>query len=278
MGYNGRTVVLEFTHGLADPIGCTHLVEHRYSPQRTPLGLATTGRLFSLPLNEFAGRASYQLSSDTGLVEFDSGAGGMGRTKTNQPVRLRRNIVTQRGRKPDAHPTRETLRVTRDRLVRLAYRFLWNRDDAEDVAQDALLKAEQRDSPLRDADKWWSWLARVVVNGCYEKRRRSEVQHRHEPLVRLELGQRVEAGVRDDGTTGSTDSNWLVPLISELPRRQQEVVVLRHLEGMGYDEIAEMLGITRSTARVHARAGLEALRELILQRCPEKVGASTSTP
>ena len=49
-------------------------------------------------------------------------------------------------------------RSVRGRLVRLAYRFLWNVDDAEDVAHEALATAHERAADLRDETKWWSWV------------------------------------------------------------------------------------------------------------------------
>ena len=55
-------------------------------------------------------------------------------------------------------------------------------------------------------------------------------------------------------------------LLSELPPRQRDVVTLRHLEGMAYEGIAAMLEISTATARVHARAGRETLRRLLLER------------
>ena len=53
--------------------------------------------------------------------------------------------------------------TVRDRLVRLAYRFLWNHDDAEEVAQDALTIAQAKAGGLRDRRKWWSWMFGKLV-------------------------------------------------------------------------------------------------------------------
>ena len=58
-------------------------------------------------------------------------------------------------------------------------------------------------------------------------------------------------------------------LIQQLPRRQEEVIVLRHLEGMSYQETAAVLGIAPATARAHAYAGRETLRHLLLTKHPD---------
>lgn len=67
---------------------------------------------------------------------------------------------------------------------------------------------------------------------------------------------------------GDDDRKVVGELLMRLPERQKEVMVLRHLEQMNYDQIGELLEMSPSTARVHARAGLEALRDLIKERHP----------
>ena len=154
----------------------------------------------------------------------------------------------------------------RDRLVRLAYRFLWDRDDAEDVVHDALITARERADDLRDADKWWSWVGRIVVRRCHEQSRRKLVQRRHQESLRIETARRSEQSHTDN--TGEFKER-IRRLLHDLPRRQHEVIVLRHLQGMSYGEIADLLEISPATARVHAQAGREALRHLLLQRHPD---------
>lgn len=148
----------------------------------------------------------------------------------------------------------------RVRMVRLAYRFLWNQDDAEDVAQEALVTAYQRAASLRDKTKWWSWLSRIVVHRCHEHGRRKQRWERHEDGIRRATGSGVQDWTQDE--PGDVKEQ-VRRLLEALPTRQREVTVLRHLQGMSYDEIANVLDISASTARVHARSGLETLRQLM---------------
>lgn len=156
-------------------------------------------------------------------------------------------------------------RSVRDRLVRLAYRFLWNRDDAEDAVHDALLAGQRRKHGLRDEAKALEWMQRIVINQCHERGRGKLRWLRHEPELRAEAARRHTVD-RADSTADLKEP--LRRLLHELPRRQHEVMVLRHIQGMGYDEIGRVLRISQSTARVHARAGREALRILLLRRHP----------
>ena len=159
--------------------------------------------------------------------------------------------------------------AVRDRLVRLAYRFLWNRDDAEDVVQDALSVAHERGNELRESGKWWSWMCAVVVQRCRAYGRRLQRWKHHEETYRTEVS-------RSTGETAASDEvetrESVRGLLMELPRRQYEVMVLRHLQGMPYEEIGRVLGISSATARVHARAGREALRDRLLAGNPDWFG------
>ncbi len=143
----------------------------------------------------------------------------------------------------------------RRRLEQLAYRFLWNRADAEDATQDALLAAHQKRGALRDGDKWWAWVRRIVV--------------RRSLLVRRQRSRRRESGSGEE---------WLESAVAELPAEKRErlsalragiaglsdkqrvAVTLRYLEQMSYGEIAGILEVSEATARVHVCHGLEALR------------------
>ena len=159
--------------------------------------------------------------------------------------------------------------TVRDRLVRLAYRFVWNHDDAEEVAQDVLTIAHEKAGGLRDRGKWWSWMCAVVVQRCRERGRRAQRWKRHEETYRAELSPSTSGSKALD----ENDAREKVrELLLELPRRQQEVMVLRHLQGMPYDKISEVLAISAPTARVHARAGREALREQLLDRHADWLG------
>jgi RNA polymerase sigma-70 factor (ECF subfamily) len=176
----------------------------------------------------------------------------------------------------------------RDQLVRLAYRFLWRHDEAEDAVQDALSIAHRRQGDLRDHGAWWSWVRRILVNRCHEKHR----ERQHEP--RSAGGWAEQQAIASDGATSndaaSTDAvspaheaamerpeggepsggsaglagaerkDLLRAAIAQLPPRQREVIVLYHLEGLDSTEAAKLLDIAPATVRVHLRDAREALR------------------
>ncbi len=155
----------------------------------------------------------------------------------------------------------------RSRLVRLAYRFLWNQADAEDAVHDALLTAEIKADHLRDDQNWWSWICRIVVNRCFERGRKTGTRKRHEDNYKIHVMHRVAGDSGLDESQSGLDA--IRTALVDLPRRQREVLVLLHIEGMSYDEISRVLEMSPSTARVHARAGREGLRKVMLERFPD---------
>ena len=151
-------------------------------------------------------------------------------------------------------------------LLRLAYRFCWNLADAEDAVQNALLLATRRLEQLNDPARAGAWVKSIVVAQCLELNRKQTRDKR-----KLESIQQ-RGDLRETASADQTDSTGLGEdlrrLIAELPPRQRAALVLRHLEGMAYDEIADVMEISASTVRVLVRNGREALREAMLAARP----------
>lgn len=151
------------------------------------------------------------------------------------------------------------------RLVRLAGRFVRNVHDAEDAVQTALLLAEQRRAQLRDEDKRWAWLCRIVIQQCQLTHRQRQTRHTHERQAGFERSGETRGTMRDAAEFDA----MLEQLVAELPPQQRIALVLRHFEEMEYGEIAAVMDVAESTVRVHVRAAREALRTAIVERHPQ---------
>jgi RNA polymerase sigma-70 factor (sigma-E family) len=128
---------------------------------------------------------------------------------------------------------------------RTAFRLLGNRQDAEDVAQEACARACLRWNRLDDPA---AWVARVSANLALDRWRRLQTAARHrtspaapavpEDARRLDLHRALET----------------------LPRRQRQVIVLRYLADLSEEQTAAALGCAIGTVKSHASRGLAALR------------------
>ena len=125
-----------------------------------------------------------------------------------------------------------------DMVFRLAYSYLKNRADAEDVMQEALLKlyVEPRDFQSPEHEK--HWLLRVAVNEC-RKLLRSPWRRRTGPL-----DEAAEAAVFDRPAQSE-----LFRQVMSLPPKYRAAVYLRYYEGYSVKETAELLGAKASTVQ-----------------------------
>ena len=127
-----------------------------------------------------------------------------------------------------------------------AYRFaLWlsrSRADAEDVVQEAMLRAYRGFAGLRGADAK-SWLLSIVRH-CHATARTRQLRHQTRWLDPY-LSQPLSSGDAPDPekeAVRADDSRALAQLVWRLPQEQREVLMLREIEELSYRDIAEVTG------------------------------------
>lgn len=141
----------------------------------------------------------------------------------------------------------------------LARRLLGDPAEAEDVTQEAMLRL-WKIAPDWDPDRARvsTWLYRVVVNLCTDRRRR----RRPEPMdVLPDLADGALPAVAQMQVQARVDA--LQAALAELPERQRIAVVLRDIDGLANPEIATILGISVEAVESLAARGRRALRETL---------------
>ena len=180
-------------------------------------------------------------------------------------------LVGLRERVPDAEVVRAVLEGDveryavlvgryRDRYARYAARMLGSFDAAEDAVQDAFVRAFDQLAQCREPDKFAGWLFLILRNRCFAERRRETREGR-----RLEQGDEAVAGPdRPDGTVEQAERiGALKRALERLTPEQREVFVLKHVEGLAYEEIARMTGATVASLKMRMHRGYDRLRELL---------------
>lgn len=161
--------------------------------------------------------------------------------------------------KQGSHAAFEALvRRYHERAYRAAYRVVRDPELAEDVLQEALLKAYRgiRQFELRSA--FYTWLYRIVVNLALDRRRRqrSAPTVEWDDNVAAETDPRIPLAASVDPELASRRAQVL-ELVSEgvqqLPDGQREVLLLREVDGLSYEEIAQHMRISKGTvmSRLH---------------------------
>lgn len=153
-----------------------------------------------------------------------------------------------------------------DRCYSIALRILGNPHDAEEAAQDALVRAYRALAeypPERIlALRLRPWLTTIVVNVCRNRTRRRVLPST--PLDALAgVGIELPAGDAIDPAAAAirmADRERLAMLLSTLPDRYRIPVVLRHVDDLSYAELSEVLGRPEGTVKAQVSRGLALLR------------------
>ena len=162
----------------------------------------------------------------------------------------------------DARAFEELVRPHWETAVRLAYLITGSRSDAEDVAQEALVKAWRALGRFRSSRPLRPWLLRIVANEARNRRRASGRR------VRLELRAAVEqlsGGAAPSPETiavAADESRRVLAELDELPEQARLVLGCRYLLDLSEAETAAALGIRPGTVKSRTSRALEALREL----------------
>jgi len=147
------------------------------------------------------------------------------------------------------------LAAWRRRIVALAVKLVWNRDDAEELAQEAFVRATLKQLTPADAG-FGPWLMRTVANLCLNHRRRK----RCEPLT-----EAVLSGVGSRSGPDRPDAERLHALrtaLEGLPDQQRIALVLRGMEGLDYEAIAGIMELSAQAVRTHVHLARKQLASL----------------
>ena len=143
-------------------------------------------------------------------------------------------------------------------IYRVCYRFVENRDDAMDLAQEIFIKAFEHLGTFRKESSLKTWLYRIAINHCinHVKKHSQEFVEVTEytgsirPLIQAQLEDREQR-------------EYFRALVKHLPPKQKAILELRINEQLSYEEIARISGRSISTIKASVFFALEKLRKLV---------------
>ena len=147
----------------------------------------------------------------------------------------------------------------RPQLEALARRLVWDTEEARDVVQGALVEAIDHWHTLQDPNAALGWLRRIVVNRAYSHLRRRRFWNAVGAVL-LVKEEELAPGP-DEAMEQKQHHRALAQALEALPARQAMAFSLRYLEGWGFDEVAEAMGIDRGTVRIHVQRAVSTLKE-----------------
>jgi RNA polymerase sigma-70 factor (sigma-E family) len=142
-------------------------------------------------------------------------------------------------------------------LVRLAAFLTSDRDNAEEIVQDAYVKVYGSWRGLREPDKGEAYLRTAVVNLSRSRLRRRQVVAKHQPEP---LGDAASA---ESQAMRTTQRDAVLAALRELPRRQREAVTLRYFSDLTEAQTAAAMGCSAGAVKSHTSRAMAALRPLL---------------
>ncbi|MFQ3631616.1 RNA polymerase sigma factor [Roseiflexus sp.] len=182
---------------------------------------------------------------------------------------LRLIMVAQRG---DVESFNALVRLYEGRVYNLCYRLLGDADSAADATQDTFLSAYRHLQAFRGGS-FRSWLFRIATNVCYDILRARQ----RRPVVSLDASCETAGedtpSLQIADTSESPDefalrrelARAIEAGLAQLPVDQRLVVVLCDLQGLTYEEIADVLGANLGTIKSRLSRGRARLRDLLRQ-------------
>jgi RNA polymerase sigma-70 factor (ECF subfamily) len=161
----------------------------------------------------------------------------------------------------------------RPKIFQYTYMMCGHREDAEEVAQETLLKVFEKLDQLREPERMKAWVFRIARNACFMKRRKSTYAPAQElsldelmPAFRQDGEQRKMeiadwSALPDDQAINSQLGRMLRRSIEELPDIYRSVILLRDMEELSTQETAEVLDITEDTVKTRLHRARLAVRK-----------------
>lgn len=197
----------------------------------------------------------------------------------NQRMEIEDSQFVELLKSGDAEAFRRLVLLTQYQVVNTCYRFVLNREDAEDVAQEVFCEVFQSIPGFRGTCRLSTWIYRIATNRSLDFIRRRKRQKRGGLLTRvwgttspMEQIAAPNSTQPDEILSNRERLSLMQEAIGELPRKQQVAFTLKHVEGLSQKEIAEIMDVSVPAVESLMTRARENLRKR-LQRYFEKFGS-----
>lgn len=174
-------------------------------------------------------------------------------------------LLLRRACKGDVQAFEELMQSHESRVYAIALRMMGNREDAQDCAQEAMVRIYRAMGSFKGQSALATWIYRITMNTCLDELRRRKARKV------TSLDSLVDNGwsPTDTGDTPEEHGlrvekqNALNQAIQSLPDDMRAAIILRDVKGYSYDEIASILDANVGTIKSRISRGREKLREIL---------------
>ncbi|MFM7357949.1 MAG: RNA polymerase sigma factor [Sediminibacterium sp.] len=161
----------------------------------------------------------------------------------------------------DAAAQRELYNQFSPKMLSICYRFSPNREDAEDMLQEAFIKVFTHIHTFQNKGSFEGWIRRIIVHTCINFLKRNRKFNDHIELTEADMMQ-----VREETLPSLMQAKQVVECIRLLPVGYRTVLILYAIEGYSHREIGEMLEIGESTSRSQYTRSKAMLENILIKK------------
>ncbi|MBS4196591.1 RNA polymerase sigma factor SigW [Lederbergia citri] len=179
-------------------------------------------------------------------------------------------IVNQRVRdvlKGDQEAFGEIVELFKDKVFHLCYRMLGNRHEAEDIAQEAFVRAYVNIHSFNQGRKFSTWLYRIATNLCIDRIRKKKPDYYLDAELAGTEGLTMYSQIAAEGKSPDSEVETIElqervqQEILRLPDKYRIVIILRYIDDLSLNEISEVLEMPIGTVKTRIHRAREALRK-----------------
>jgi RNA polymerase sigma-70 factor (ECF subfamily) len=156
----------------------------------------------------------------------------------------------------------------KDKLVNFIFRYTGNRDDAEDFAQDTFLKLYKSKHLYKEIAKFSTWFYTIALNtvktNLKKKSRMSTLSiSDYDDESNKDYDLPSDSGEPDELINSKMEVEFIQKAINNLDKSFREVILLRDVQDLEYDEIAKITGLPLGTVKSRINRGREKLKSVL---------------
>ncbi|OEH92611.1 RNA polymerase sigma factor SigW [Bacillus solimangrovi] len=170
-------------------------------------------------------------------------------------------------KKGDQDAFAEIVELYKDKVYQLCYRMLGNAHEAEDIAQEAFIRAYVNINSYDTNRKFSTWLFRIATNLSIDRIRKKKPDYFLDQEIAGSEGLTLYSQIADKGPLPEEDveslelQEWIQNEISALPPKYRAAIVLKYIEELSLKEISQVLDLPINTVKTRIHRGREALRK-----------------
>lgn len=171
---------------------------------------------------------------------------------------INQNTLIESCKRQDRKAQMEVYRLYYRSIYNTCFRILRRQDEAEDAMQDSFIKVFDKIEAYSDSTPFEAWIKRIAINTSIDALRKKKVN-----VVELDERTPITEDDVDDFNEKMLKVEAIKKGIDALPEGYRIILTLHLIEGYDYEEIAEILNISNSTARSQYTRGKKRLLEIL---------------